>query len=152
MKPHQLAPAEGARKKPTRVGRGEASGRGKTAGRGTKGTKARGKVKASFEGGQMPLIRRVPQLKGFKPPARLEYAEVNVAALSRVEGSEIGPEQLRAAGLVPKRAERIKVLGDGEIGRAVTVRADAFSEGARQKIEAAGGSAEVLRRGPGATR
>ncbi len=144
MKPHELRPAPGARAKRTRVGRGEGSGHGKTAGRGTKGTKARGKVKAFFEGGQMPLVRRVPQLKGFKPPARIRYHTVSLADLSKLEGSEIGPQELRAARLVGKRAERIKVLGDGELRRAVTVRADAFSATAREKIEAAGGRAEVI--------
>lgn len=144
MKPHELKPAPGARQRRLRAGRGEGSGRGKTAGRGTKGTKARGRVKAFFEGGQMPLVRRVPKLKGFKPPDRHEYAPVNLADLVRIDRSEVGPEDLRAAGLVSKRTRYVKVLGDGDVARALTVRAHAFSASARQKIEAAGGSAELL--------
>lgn len=144
MKPHELKPPEGARKKRTRVGRGEGSGRGKTAGRGTKGTKARGEVHLFFEGGQMPLVRRVPKLKGFTPPNRKVYGAVNVGRLGEVEGAEIGPDELRTAGLVHKRDKLIKVLGSGEIDRRVTVRAHAFSSSAKTKIEAAGGSVEVI--------
>jgi large subunit ribosomal protein L15 len=144
MKPHELAPPDGARTKRKRVGRGEGSGRGKTAGRGTKGTKARGKVKGFFEGGQMPLVRRVPKLKGFKPHARRSYGSVNVGDLARLETTEIGPDELRVAGLVRKRDRLVKVLGDGELGRRVTVRAHAFSRSARAKIEDAGGTAEII--------
>ena len=144
MKPHDLKPAEGAHRKSKRVGRGEGSGRGKTAGRGTKGTRARGEVHAFFEGGQMPLIRRVPKLKGFTPPNRKTYGAVNVAELGEVEGSEMGPDDFRTAGLVHKRDKLIKVLGQGELDRAITVRAHAFSDSARSKIEAAGGKAEVI--------
>ena len=144
MKPHELRPPEGARKRRQRVGRGEGSGRGKTAGRGTKGTKARGRVKAFFEGGQMPLVRRVPKLKGFTSPNRRSYGAVNLSDLARVEATEIGPEELRAAGLVRKRDKLIKILGSGDLDRALTVRAHAFSSSARAKIEAANGTAEVI--------
>ena len=144
MKPHDLKPAEGARKRAKRVGRGQASGRGKTAGRGTKGTRARGTVHAFFEGGQMPLARRVPKLKGFKPPARTVYGAVNVSDLSAPGGPEVGPDELRAAGLLRKRHKLVKVLGFGEIDKAITVRAQAFSKTARTKIEEAGGTAELI--------
>jgi large subunit ribosomal protein L15 len=144
MKPHELRANDGARKQRRRVGRGDGSGRGKTAGRGTKGTKARGKVKIFFEGGQMPLIRRVPKLKGFTPPNRKRYGAVNLTKLSTLQHSEIGPEEMRSAGLVKKRDRLVKVLGAGEVDRALTVRAHAFSDSARAKIEAAGGSAEVV--------
>jgi large subunit ribosomal protein L15 len=144
MKPHELRPPEGAHKRRKRVGRGDGSGRGKTAGRGTKGTKARGRVKAFFEGGQMPLSRRVPKLKGFKPIERTAWGEVNIARLAGTGRDEIGPDELRAAGLVRKRDRLVKVLGDGDIDRAVTVRAHAYSASARAKIEAAGGRAEVI--------
>ncbi|MFN2388919.1 MAG: 50S ribosomal protein L15 [Actinomycetota bacterium] len=144
MKPHDLKPAAGARKARKRLGRGTGSGRGHTSGRGTKGTKARGEVSAFFEGGQMPLIRRVPKLKGFKPPHRKEYGAVNLSDLARVAGDDIGLAELRAAGLVRKRDKLVKVLGTGEIGRPVTVRAHAFSATARTKIEAAGGTATAV--------
>jgi large subunit ribosomal protein L15 len=144
MKPHDLRPAPGSTKARKRVGRGEGSGRGKTAGRGTKGTKARGEVHIFFEGGQMPLARRVPKLKGFTPPNRTVYGAVNVGDLSNVEGAEVGPDELRASGLVHKRDKLIKILGSGEIDRAVTVSAHAFSATARSKIEAAGGTATVV--------
>jgi large subunit ribosomal protein L15 len=145
VKLHELEPPRGARKSRKRVGRGEGSGYGKTAGRGTKGTRARGSMKPGFEGGQMPLVRRVPKLKGFRPPHRKVFGAVNLAALVSVESSTIGPEQLRATGLVRKKDGLIKVLGRGEIDRPVTVRAHAFSASARAKIEAAGGTAEVIR-------
>jgi large subunit ribosomal protein L15 len=102
-------------------------------------------MKPGFEGGQMPLVRRVPKLKGFRPPHRKVFGAVNLAALVSVESSTIGPEQLRATGLVRKKDGLIKVLGRGEIDRPVTVRAHAFSASARAKIEAAGGTAEVIR-------
>lgn len=144
MKPNELKPAEGARTRRTRVGRGEGSGKGKTAGRGTKGTKARGKVALFFEGGQMPLTRRVPKLKGFKPPTRTEYGAVNVGALDALDAGEVGPDELRAAGLIHKRDKLVKVLGDGDLSKKLTVRAHAFSASARSKIEGAGGTAEVI--------
>ncbi len=144
MKPHELKPARGSRKARTRVGRGEGSGKGKTAGRGTKGTKARGEVHLFFEGGQMPLIRRVPKLKGFTPPNRKIYGAVNVSELGELDATEIGPEEFRAAGLVRKRDKLIKVLGHGDLSKKLTVRAHAFSASARSKIEGAGGTVEVI--------
>lgn len=144
MKPHELKPAEGSHKRRKRVGRGDGSGRGKTAGRGTKGTKARGEVPLFFEGGQMPLTRRVPKLKGFKPPKRKRYGAVNLTAVASIDAPDVGPDELRAAGLVHKRDKLIKVLGTGEIDRAITVRAHAFSATAKTKIEAAGGAAEAI--------
>ena len=147
MKPHELKPARGAKTKRTRVGRGEGSGKGKTAGRGTKGTKARGEVHPFFEGGQMPLIRRIPKLKGFTPPNRKVYGAVNVGQLSDL-GSEIGPEELRSAGLVRKRDKLVKVLGEGDVSKKLTVKAHAFSDAARSKIEGAGGTVEVISLAP----
>jgi large subunit ribosomal protein L15 len=145
VKLHELQAPRGSRKSRKRVGRGEGSGHGKTAGRGTKGTRARGAMKPGFEGGQMPLVRRLPKLKGFTPPHRKGFGAVNVAALASIESSTIGPDELRATGLVRKKDRLIKVLGRGEIDRVVTVRAHAFSASARAKIEAAGGVAEVIR-------
>jgi len=140
IKVHHLRPAPGARKAKTRVGRGEAS-KGKTAGRGTKGTGARGQVSPGFEGGQMPLHMRLPKLRGFKNPAKIEFQVVNLDRLTSLypDGGEIGVEDLVAKGAVrPKQL--VKVLGSGEIGVAVQITADAFSGSAREKIEAAGGS------------
>ena len=148
MKPHELKPARGSHKRRTRVGRGEGSGKGKTAGRGTKGTKARGEVHPFFEGGQMPLIRRVPKLKGFTPPNRKTYGAVNVGELEELDATELGPEELRAAGLVRKRDKLVKVLGQGDVSKKLTVRAHAFSEAARSKIEGAGGTVEVISLAP----
>lgn len=149
MKPHELKPPDGARRKARRAGRGESAGRGKTAGRGTKGTRARKSVPLWFEGGQMPLTRRVPKLKGFKNPNRVTYGAVNVADLAAVDAGDIGPEELRAAGLVHKRDRLVKLLGEGDIDRAVTVRVHAASASARSKVEAAGGSVEILDPGSG---
>ncbi len=148
MKPHELKPAPGSKRDRTRKGRGEGSGKGKTAGRGTKGTKARGEVHQFFEGGQMPLIRRVPKLKGFTPPNRKVYGAVNVGQLAELGATEVGPDDLRAAGLIRKRDKLVKVLGQGDISKKVTVRAHAFSESARTKIEGAGGTVEVIATGP----
>jgi len=144
VKPHELKSPPGARKARTRKGRGEAAGKGKTAGRGTKGTKARGEVHAFFEGGQMPLVRRVPKLKGFTPPSRRVHGAINVGKLNELEGDEFSAEDLHDAGVVRKRDKLIKVLGNGEINRAITVRVHAVSETARTKIEAAGGTIELL--------
>ena len=146
MKPHELRPAEGARTNKRRVGRGNGSGRGTPTGRGTKGTKARGRVRTFFEGGQMPLVRRVPKLKGFRPPNRREYGAVNVGDLDALGTSEVSPEDIRRAGLVHKRFELIKLLGDGDVTRPLTVRVHAASKAARAKIEAAGGSIETVGR------
>jgi large subunit ribosomal protein L15 len=101
-------------------------------------------VAAFFEGGQMPLVRRVPKLKGFTPPRRREYGAVNLAQIGELDGSQFGPDELRAAGLIRKKDTLVKVLGDGEVSKALTIRAHAFSATARQKIEAAGGTVEVL--------
>jgi large subunit ribosomal protein L15 len=144
LRVHHLRPAPGAHKSKVRKGRGEAS-KGKTAGRGTKGTKARGRVRPGFEGGQMPLNRRIPKLKGFKNPFRVEYQVVNVGRLAELypEGGEVTPEDLAAKGAV--RAGRpVKVLGTGDISVTVTVRAHAFSGSAREKITGAGGTTEEV--------
>jgi large subunit ribosomal protein L15 len=109
-----------------------------------KGTRARGSVKAFFEGGQMPLTRRVPKLRGFTPPNRKRYGSVNLSQLDSLKGDQIGPEELRTAGLVRKRDVLVKVLGEGDVGRAITVNAHAFSATARSKIEAAGGKANLI--------
>jgi large subunit ribosomal protein L15 len=144
LKVHDLRPARGARKPKTRVGRGEGS-KGKTAGRGTKGSKARKQVPARFEGGQMPLHMRVPKLKGFRNRFRVEYEVVNLARLGELfpDGGEVGVGALVARGAVRPKAP-VKVLGDGEIGVALHVTANAFSAAAKTKIEAAGGSVTRL--------
>jgi large subunit ribosomal protein L15 len=141
---HDLRPARGANRPKTRKGRGEAS-KGKTAGRGTKGTKARSTVPVGFEGGQMPLIRRVPKLKGFKNPNRVEFQVVNLDKLAELypQGGEVTAEDLAARGAV-RRGRPVKILGSGEISVAVQVRVHAFSGSAKEKIAAAGGSAEEL--------
>jgi large subunit ribosomal protein L15 len=144
MKLHHLRPAEGSKKRRIRVGRGEAGRRGKTAGRGTKGLKARSKVRLGFEGGQTPLVRQIPKAKGFRNPNREEFTVVNVDRLGSFEkGSTVTPDELRAAGLAKKRG-KIKILGQGDLDVALTVKAHAFSLGAADKIAAAGGSIEVL--------
>jgi large subunit ribosomal protein L15 len=143
MKVHDLRPAPGSNQPKRRVGRGIAGKGGKTAGRGIKGQNARGSVKPGFEGGQMPLSRRVPKLKGFDNPFRVEYAVVNLGTLETFEGDDINPDTLRAKGLVAKRG-LVKVLGRGEITRPVRVSAHAFSKSAEQAITAAGGTVEVL--------
>ena len=146
MKIHHLKPADGAHRPKTRKGRGEAAGKGKTAGRGTKGTGARGTVPAGFEGGQMPLQRRLPKLAGFTPRNRVAYAPVNVGALERAfaAGDTVTPESLREKGLVRRGSAPVKVLGAGDLSIELSVRAHAFSEGAREKITAVGGSVEVV--------
>jgi len=144
MKLHHLKPAEGAKRDRKRVGRGRAGVRGKTAGRGTKGTGARKNVPAWFEGGQMPLQRRVPKLKGFTNVNRVEYAVVNVEVLSKYyEDGEVTPEALAAHGLVHKSLP-VKILARGELDHALTVKAHAFSKAAKAKIEQAGGTAELI--------
>jgi large subunit ribosomal protein L15 len=147
MKLHHLRPAEGSVRPRRRVGRGKAAGQGKTAGRGTKGTGARHTTTSfvGFEGGQMPLQRRVPKLKGFTNPNRVEFSVVNVERLGQLfdAGSEVTPDALRARGLVHK-GRPVKVLGRGELDRALTVRVHAVSGSARQKIEQAGGTVEIL--------
>jgi len=143
VKLHDLKPPKGSTKPRRRVGRGIAGKGGKTAGRGTKGQGARSKVPVGFEGGQMPLARRVPKLKGFKNPFRVEYAVVNLDTLQEFDGDDVNPDTLRAHGLVHKHG-LVKVLGRGELSRKVTVKAHAFSKSAEQAITAAGGSVEVL--------
>jgi large subunit ribosomal protein L15 len=145
VKLHHLRPVEGAVRERKRKGRGRAAGQGKTAGRGTKGYKARHTPKLGFEGGQMPLQRRVPKLRGFTNPNRTEFAVVNVSDLARVfdAGSDVTVEALRERGLVRKNRP-VKVLGRGDLDRALTVRAHAVSGTARQKIEQAGGTVDLL--------
>ena len=143
MKVHDLHPAPGSKRPRRRVGRGIAGKGGKTAGRGTKGAGARGKTKPGFEGGQLPLTQRIPKLKGFKNPFRVEYTVVNLDALEAMEGPEINPEVLREVGLVHKRG-LVKVLGDGQLTRRVNVSAHAFSASASAAIQAAGGTVNVL--------
>jgi len=143
MKVHDLKPSAGSNSRGVRVGRGTGGRRGKTAGRGTKGQGARGAIKTNFEGGQMPLHMRVPKLKGFKNPFRVEYQAINLDVIEGSDLDEITPEQLHARGLTHKGA-LVKVLGRGELNRKVTVRAHAFSKTAESAITAAGGSVEVL--------
>ena len=144
IKVHHLRPAPGAKTAKTRVGRGEGS-KGKTAGRGTKGTKARYQVPARFEGGQMPIHMRLPKLKGFKNRNKVVFQVVNLDRLAELfpNGGEVGPLELADSGAV-RRGHPVKVLGQGDISVAVQVSANAFSASAKEKIEAAGGSATVV--------
>ncbi len=145
MKLHDLRPAEGEKHRRKRVGRGEGSGRGKSSGRGTKGQKSRNNIPPGFEGGRMPLWRQLPKWGGFTPRDRVPYAVVNVGRLDERfdAGAVVDPESLRQAGLVRKRAP-VKILARGEITKALTVRANAFSSQAEDKIRAAGGTTEVV--------
>jgi len=144
MKIHDLAPPPGSKTKRRRVGRGIAGKGGKTAGRGSKGAGARGSVSPRFEGGQTPIHRRTPKSKGFKNPFRVEYVVLNLDHLDDFDaGSEIDPGTLRSRGLVAKQG-LVKVLGRGQLTKALTVRAHAFSQSAIQAIESAGGSTEVI--------
>ena len=144
LKLHHLTPAPGSKKKKIRVGRGESGRRGKTAGRGTKGLKARNTLRPGFEGGQTPLAMRLPKLKGFTNPNKEEFAIVNVSSLAVFDaGSEVTPESLRARGLI-RRKGLVKVLAEGDLDKALTVKAHACSASAREKIEAAGGSVEII--------
>jgi large subunit ribosomal protein L15 len=144
MKLHELSPAAGSKHKKKRVGRGPGSGTGKTAGRGHKGQKSRSgaSTRPGFEGGQMPLVRRVPK-RGFTNIFRTEYTVVNVAQLAALEDPEVTPESLVERGLA-RRGRPVKILGDGELQRAIRVSAHKFSKSARSKIEQAGGSCEEL--------
>ena len=145
MKLHHLKPAAGAHRKRTRVGRGIGSGKGKTAGRGTKGLHARNTLPRGFEGGQMPLQRRLPKLGGFVNRNRVEFSPVNVERLNVFEGgSVVDREALISRGPVRKRRAPVKILGRGDLQIGLTVRAHAFSASARAKIEQAGGQAEVI--------
>jgi large subunit ribosomal protein L15 len=143
MRVQDLRPAPGSSRPRRRVGRGIAGKGGKSAGRGMKGQGARDTIRVGFEGGQMPLSRRVPKLKGFKNPFRVEYAVINLDTLQAFEGDEVNPDTLRARGLVRKQG-LVKVLGRGELGRPVRVAAHAFSRSAESAITAAGGTVEVL--------
>ncbi|WP_022871735.1 50S ribosomal protein L15 [Nesterenkonia alba] len=145
LKLHDLKPAPGSKKSRIRVGRGESGRRGKTAGRGTKGTKARYQVRPGFEGGQLPLHMRLPKLRGFTSPFRVEYSPVNLAKLAELypEGGEVTAADLVAKG-VARKGKPVKILGTGEISVAVTVKAHAFSGSAKEKIAAAGGTVEEI--------
>ena len=145
MKLHELAPAAGSTTAAKRLGRGVGSGLGKTSGKGHKGAKARsgGGKRPGFEGGQMPLYRRVPK-KGFTNIFRMEYAEVNVGQLEVFnDGVVVNAELLKAAGIIKKTMDGVKILGNGELTKKLTVEAAKFTESAKQKIEAVGGKAEV---------
>jgi large subunit ribosomal protein L15 len=141
VKLHHLKPAEGAKTAKKRVARGDRGRGGKTAGRGTKGTGARGTVPAGFEGGQMPMVRRQPKRPGFTNPNKVEFAVINVARLEEAfeAGDEVTSDVLRARGLVKKKRP-VKILGHGELTKALTVEVDAITATAREKITAAGGS------------
>lgn len=146
MKLHELSPAPGSRREGRRVGRGIGSGLGKTSGKGHKGQNARagGGVRPGFEGGQMPLYRRLPK-RGFTNIFRKEFATVNLEALNRFEdGTEVTPETLYGERVVKRAKDGVKILGGGELTKKLTVRAHAFTQSAREKIEAAGGKAEVI--------
>ncbi len=149
MKLHELRPAEGAKKKKRRVGRGIAAGQGKTAGRGTKGQNARsgGGVRPYFEGGQLPLVRRLPQKRGFTNIFKVYYTPVNLDRLDDfAAGDEVSPTTLAEAGIIKSPHEPVVILGNGDLSRPLTVKAHRFSASAREKIVGAGGSAEVLSR------
>ena len=153
MRLNELSPAPGSTRERKRLGRGKGTGQGKTAGRGHGGAGSRSGSSsyAAYEGGQMPLQRRLPRLKGMArgphTTARPKvYAPINILELAELEGDTFGIEELKAAGLLRKKVGLVKILGEGEIGRAVTVHAHAFSATAREKIEAAGGSVEILER------
>jgi large subunit ribosomal protein L15 len=143
VKLHHLRPAEGAKTERKRVGRGRAGAGGKTAGRGTKGTGARKNVPTYFEGGQMPLQRRLPKLKGFTNPNRVAYAPINVEVLAKYFDGEVTPEALYAHGLA-RKGRPVKVLARGELDKALVVRVHAVSGAAQAKIEAAGGRVELI--------
>ena len=146
MKLHELSPVEGSKKSAKRIGRGHGSGWGKTAGKGHKGQNARsgGGVRVGFEGGQLPLYRKLPK-RGFKNRFAVNYAVVNVAALNRFEdGAVVDVEALKAAKLVRKELDGVKILGNGELTKKLTVKATVFSATAKEKIEAAGGKTEEV--------
>ena len=146
MKLHELKPNPGSTKNRKRLGRGTATGQGKTAGRGMNGQKSRsgGGVRPGFEGGQMPLYRRLPK-RGFTNIFGTQFAEINVEVLNKFEdGAEITPELLKSEGIIKKQLDGVKVLGNGELTKKLTVKAHKFSKSAAEKIEAAGGKAEVI--------
>ncbi|OFW56493.1 MAG: 50S ribosomal protein L15 [Actinobacteria bacterium RBG_19FT_COMBO_54_7] len=142
---NDLKPAPGSTHGRKRLGRGRSSGSGKTSGRGMKGQKARGQTRVGFEGGQMPLQRRIPKLRGFKPRDKKYYTLINVELLNAfTDGEIITPQVLQEKKLIKKPDEQIKILGRGELKKELTVKAHAFSQSAREKIEGAGGSIEVV--------
>ena len=143
IKIHDLQPAPGSKKRAKRVGRGIGGKGGKTAGRGSKGQRARNTVRVGFEGGQMPLAQRVPKLRGFNNPFRVEYQAVNLDTVQECGFDEVTPEALYSKGLISKGAF-VKILGRGELSRKVTVKAHAFSKSAEAAITAAGGSIEIV--------
>ncbi len=145
MRLHDLKPAAGATHRKKRVGRGNSSGTGKTSGRGQKGQRARNTVPVWFEGGQMPIQRRIPKFGGFTNRNRVEYEVVNVARLAEVfdAGATVGPDELATKGLV-RRKRPVKILGHGDIGKALTIKANKFSKQAAEKIQGAGGTIEVV--------
>lgn len=147
MKQHELAPPRGAKHKRQRVGRGDASGRGSYSTRGMKGQKSRsgGGVRRGFEGGQNPLVKRMPHLRGFTNIFRIPYAVVNIESLEEFESeSSVGPQELKLTGLVRSNSKRIKILGEGNITKPLSVTAHSFSKSARIKIEQAGGQVTEL--------
>jgi len=145
VKLHDLQPALGAKKRRTRKARGISAGKGKTAGRGMNGQNSRagGGVKPYFEGGQVPLVRRIPHKRGFRNRSRVDYVAVNLGQLAAFE-TEVSPQGLAQAGVIKKESDAVVILGDGELDHALTVRAHRFSASAKSKIEAAGGVAEVI--------
>ncbi len=146
MKLHELKPNPGSTRERKRLGRGTATGQGKTAGRGMNGQKSRsgGGVRPGFEGGQMPLYRRLPK-RGFTNIFGTQFAEINVEVLNKFEdGAEITPELLKSEGILKKQLDGVKILGNGELAKKLTVKAHKFSKSAVEKIEAAGGKAEVI--------
>ena len=147
MRINDLQPPTGSTRERIRIGRGHGSGKVKTGGKGTKGQKARtgGGVPPYFEGGQLPLIRKLPYRRGFRNPFRVEFREVNVRDLAEFPaGSTVGPDEFEVAGVLRGKTGPVKVLGQGDLSVKLTVRAHRFSAGARQKIESAGGSVEVI--------
>lgn len=147
MRPNELAPPRGSKHRDKRIGRGLGSGHGRTSGRGTKGQKSRSgyRVRPGFEGGQNPQTKKLPELRGFTNIFRIEYATVNVERLNRFDAdSEVTPETLVREGIIKSLKRPVKVLGNGEIDRPLTVKAKKFTQTAKQKIEAAGGKAEEI--------
>lgn len=150
---HELKPARGSRRPRKRVGRGDGSGTGTFSGRGSKGQKQRGKVHYLFEGGQTPLIKRLPLMRGFRNRNRVEYVPVNVELLNSLfdDGADVTPELLLQRRVLRRKQDVVKVLGEGEIGKKLNVSAHAFSKSAREKIEKAGGTVKVVERAKGGT-
>ncbi|MCK4863106.1 MAG: 50S ribosomal protein L15 [Dehalococcoidales bacterium] len=147
VRQNNIAPAPGSRRASKRVGRGDGSGHGTYSGRGCKGQKSRAgyKMRPGFEGGQLPLIKRLPRKRGFTNIFRTEYSTVRVGALNTFDsGSEVTPEKMLASGIIKSLAKPIKILADGDIDRSLTVRANKFTASAKAKIEAAGGTVEEV--------